>query len=128
MKRWMGVVGTAVLLGGCVNTNSVLFDPTARYAPVHESQVRIFLDREDVPWEHEDVALIHADADETFTNEADLLEAIREEAARLGADGVVLSWMEEPTSADRLADWVVDGDIARRRGQAVAIRRVGSSG
>jgi len=122
----MALGAVAVLLTGCIHTNSVLLDPNGYYAPVPASEVRIFLAPEDVPYEYQDIALVHADADEDWTNEADLVEAIREEAASLGAHAVILLWIEEPSGLERLADAVVvHEDIARRRGQAVAIRRTG---
>jgi hypothetical protein len=124
MRTTTMVVGAvAALLAGCISTNSVLLDPSARFAPVPWQEVRVFLDRSDVPYEYEEFALVHANGDEEWTNEADLIEAIREEAADIGAHAVILEWIDEPSGLERLADAVViHEDIARRRGRAIAIR------
>jgi hypothetical protein len=126
MKTTTMVVGAvAALLAGCISTNSVLLDPSARFAPVPWQEVRVFLDESDVPWEFEEIALVHANADEEWTNEADLIEAIREEAAEIGAHAVILEWIYEPSGLERMADAVVvHEDITRRRGRAIAIRWV----
>ena len=124
MRTTTMVVGAvAALLAGCISTNSVLLDPSARFAPVPWHEVRVFLTAADVPYEYEQIALVHANADVEWTNEADLVEAIREEAAEIGAHAVILEWIDEPSGLERLADAVVvHEDIARRRGRAIAIR------
>jgi hypothetical protein len=119
----MAVGAVAAVLAGCISTNSVLLDPSAHYAPTPWQEVRVYLDESDVPWDFEEIALVHANADEEWTNEADLIEAIREEAAEIGAHAVILEWIHEPSGFERLADAVViHEDIARRRGRAIAIR------
>jgi hypothetical protein len=125
-KTSVALVGVAaVWLAGCVHTNSVLLDPHATYAPVAWHDVRVFLSASAVPFEYQEIALVHANGDEEWTDEADLVEAIREEAAELGAHGVILEWIDEPSGIERLADAVVfHEDIARRRGRAIAIRRI----
>lgn len=122
----MAMGAVAAVLAGCISTNSVLLDPTARFAPVPWQEVQVYLHESDVPYEYEEFALVHANGDEEWTNEAELVEAIREEAAEIGAHAVILEWIDEPTGLERLADAiVVHEDIARRRGRAIAIRWVG---
>lgn len=118
-----GMLLAALVLSGCLHANSVMLDPMAAYAPVYPDEVRIFLSPRDVPFEYVEIALVHADGDDDWHDEADVVEAIREEAASLGAHAVILSGVDQPSTLEKLADALVDEDIARRRGRAVAIRR-----
>ena len=62
---------------------------------------------------------------EDWTDEGDMIEAMREEAARLGAHGIIIEWIEEPRAWEHVIDHLTDIDIADRRGKVVAIRAVG---
>ncbi len=120
------VMGVAVLaLSACMHTNSVRLDPSASYAPVNPHDVVIYLEERDVPYEYEPIALVHARGDDDWTDEADMIEAMREEAAMLGAHGIIIEWIEEPRAWEHAIDHLSDVDIADRRGKVVAIRAVG---
>ena len=122
MKTTMLTVVAALLLSGCLTTNAVLLDPRVQYAPVSPGEVVIYLTEEDVPYEYEAIALVHAKGEHEVIDEAEMVEAMREKAAELGADAIILSWLEEPSSFERLLEGVFPGADADRRGRAVAIR------
>ena len=120
------IVMAAVLpLSACMHTNAVLLDPSRSYRPVDPYDVVIYLDERDVPYEYEAIALVHARGDDDWTDEGDMIEAMREEAAKLGAHGIIVDWITEPRVLEHIIDHLADIDIADRRGRVVAIRAVG---
>ena len=121
------VMSVAVLaLSACMHTNAVRLDPRVSYAPVDPYDVVVYLEEGDVPYEYQPIALVHARGDDDWTDQADMIEAMREEAAKLGAHGIIMEWIEEPYVWERVLDEISDVDVADRRGKAVAIRAVGS--
>ena len=71
------------------------------------------------------IELMHARADDDWADERDLIEAMREEAARLGVPGIIVDWIKEPRMLEHVIDHLTDIDFADRRGRVVAIRAVG---
>jgi len=124
MTKTTLIVVTGVMLSGCVTTNAVMLDHRARFAPVAPEDVVVFLSEADVPYEYEAIALVHAKGDHEWTDEGDMIEAMRERAAELGADAIILSWLEEPSGFERAMEGTLRGADADRRGRVVAIRWV----
>ncbi len=85
----------------------------------------IYLDEHDVPYEYEAIALVHARGDDDWTDEGDMIQAMREEAAKLGAHAIIIEWIEEPGALEHVIDHRTHADTANRRGKVVAIRAVG---
>ena len=111
----------ALILGGCTSTNSVLLGGTGTYPELAPHDVRVFLREADVPGEYERIALVTAKSDAGWTDEADLIRAMRKRAARLGANGIIVGEVRDPTTLERVAEVLTDYE-AQRRGRAVAIR------
>ena len=124
MKKTMMMIALGSLLSGCVTTNAVLLDPRAHFAPVSPDDVVVYLIEEDVPYDFEPIALVHAKGDHEWTDEGDMIEAMRERAAELGAHAIILSWLDEPSGFERAVEDVLPGANADRRGRVVAIRWV----
>ena len=124
MKKIMVGV-TALALSGCMHTNAIRLDPSIQYRPVDPYEVVVYLDERDVPYEYEPIALVHARGDDDWTDEGDMIEAMREEAAKLGAHGIIIEWIEEPRALEHIIDHLTHADTADRRGKVVAIRAVG---
>ena len=114
------ILGSAA---ACVSTSHVLIDPSApRYAAVPADSVVIYAeDAELEPFEYVRIALIDASSTDDFTDRTDMLKAMRKEAAKLGANGILISGIEEPPVLARMAANVL-GAETERRGSVVAIR------
>jgi len=54
-----------------------------------------------------------------------MIQAMREEAAKLGAHAIIIEWIEEPGALEHVIDHRTHADTANRRGKVVAIRAVG---
>jgi hypothetical protein len=69
---------------------------------------------------YEEVALLSAAGDYSYTNEEQMYKKMRESAAALGANGIILDSVVEPTTGAKVAQFFI-GTSAQREGYAVAI-------
>ena len=116
MRRVM--MGVAILtLSACMHTSYVGLDPTARYAPVDPYDVIVYVQETDVPYEFEPIALVHARGNDDWTDESDMIEAMREETAELGAHGIIIEWIDEPSGWEHAIEHLADVEIADRPGE-----------
>lgn len=113
----LGVTSLGVL--GCVSVNkSVLM---SGLEPVPMGDVQVFFEGDDVP-EHSRVAILHAAGSEGWTNPSQMIDKLREEAGKLGANGIILVGITEPTVGERLVNAIVAGTTdGERKGEAIAI-------
>jgi hypothetical protein len=102
----------ALSLAACVNTNATLLGQARARGPVDPASVEIYRTAAQVPGGFTELALIHASGDSGMTDERRLYRSLRAEAARLGADAIIL---------DGLSDY-----NASRQGRAIAIVLTGS--
>lgn len=110
-----------LLLTGCVQTQATLLDGTT-YPPVHEDDVVIYLSEDDIPGdEWKAVAIIHAQGEAQWTRESQMLRKARKRAAELGANGLLIEDIDEPSAVAQVAgEWLGTGST--RRGRLIAIR------
>lgn len=109
---------TVMVVAACVSLNSTTLDPSAKYAPVQKDQVRIFQGGSEVPEPWVKIALFNASGSHNFTDESDLYNKMREEAAKRGCNGVVLQGMEDAGTAEK----IFFGSGADREAEGVCIR------
>ena len=119
MRNPLVLLAITVSLAACVTVNKTILDPSFMDAPVPKETVHIYLPGDDLP-EHTRVALLHAEGDVDITDEAEMIDALREEAGKLGANAIVLGEIRDPGTGERIAA-VIFETTAERRGQAIAI-------
>ena len=108
-----------VILVGCVTVSkSVLTDRSDR--PVPREEVYVFIESDTIPASCERVALLHASGAEDLTDEGQMIDRLREEAGKLGANAVHLRSMEDPGTGERVAS-AIFGTSADRDSDAVAL-------
>ena len=109
----------SVGLGACVSVNkSVLMTDLE---PVPMPEVQVYYDGDEVP-EHSRVAILHAAGSDGWTNPSQMIDKLREEAGKLGANAIVLLGIEEPTAGERFVNALVGGSTdGERTGEAIAI-------
>lgn len=113
-------VAALLLLAGCVQTQATLLDGTT-YPPVHEDDVVIYLSEDDIPAEWKAIAIIHAQGEAQLTRESQMLRKARERAGELGANGLLIEDINEPSAVAQVAgEWLGTGST--RRGRLIAIR------
>ena len=120
VPKHIGLIAVAaILLSGCITT-SVTPLSGKTYPPIHEDAVTIYLSEEDIPGDYEKVAIIYAKGDYASTDEAMMFKSVRKKAAKLGANGVLLQGVTEPSTGAKVAQAFL-GTGANRRGELVAI-------
>lgn len=111
---------TLAVLVGCVAVNTTQLGMKTLRAPVPADQVMFYRTADQVPGKYEEVALLNASGDSFFTNEARMHKRMRDEAGKLGANGVILDAMSEPSAGAKVAA-AIFGVGAERKGKAIAI-------
>lgn len=107
-----------LVLAGCVSVSkSVLLDRSAH--PVPQEQVTILLANDSIPSSCERVAMLHGSGPDSFTDEGDMWNKLRDEAGKLGANAVHMQTMEDPGGGERFAAALFGGQ-ADRDAEAVA--------
>ncbi|HWL38810.1 MAG TPA: hypothetical protein VNO75_01135 [Gemmatimonadaceae bacterium] len=105
---------------GCVRTNATVLDPNLKLVKMCPDAVRLYTTPAKVPAQYQEVALLHSSGESGWSDEEDMLESMREKAAKLGANGIILDNIDEPSALTK-----VIGAVARtgseRKGKALAI-------
>jgi len=123
IKNLLLVCAIALLAIGCVSAKATLLNPDVQFAPVPWENVKVYYDEADVPGEFETIAIIRSEGKEVFTTEKQMLEKMRKKAGAVGANGVILKGIKDPSDLDRLADELSGGfGLGSRKIQATAIR------
>lgn len=103
MRRRLFIVAlSAVFLAGCVTASVSRLDNTQR-PPLETSEVTIYLEEDDIPGEFEKMAVIDISGTSGWTDEEQLYNKAREEAAKIGANGVLFESLEEAGTGEKVA-------------------------
>lgn len=108
------------MLAACVTVESARLGTGVIRPPVPADQVAIFRTASQVGARYDEVALLDAAGDYAYTNEEQMFAKLRQKAGALGANGVILEGMSEPTTGAKVARFLI-GTPAERRGHAIAI-------
>jgi len=119
MKVQSAVMGVMLLLAGCVSVNKTVLNRSFMTQPVAKEDVHVFFSSDTLP-AHERVAILSAKGDESLTDESQMIDKMREEAGKLGANAIVLNEIKDPSTGAKVASAVL-GTTANRKGQAIAI-------
>jgi len=99
----------------------VATNPGLTLTPTCSNAVPVFADSEHVPYDYYEVALITAEGNSVYNGNGDLLKSIRSQAARLGANGVVIDALEATHATVKVVGAALGGSDADRKGRAIAI-------
>ncbi|MEP7245274.1 MAG: hypothetical protein ABI885_16580 [Gammaproteobacteria bacterium] len=110
----------AVILSGCVSVQSTRLGSGTIRPPLTPDHVAIYRTSEQVGARYEEVAILSASGDHSYTNEEQMYAGMRKKAGALGANGVILESVTEPTTGAKVAQAFL-GTPASRRGRAIAI-------
>jgi len=110
-----------LLAAGRVHTNATVLNPGAmsrvRLCP---EAVVICRTQDQAKAPIKEIALLHASGESTWTTEPGMLNALRKKAAEMGANGVILSGVKNPSAGAEVAGAFL-GTGANQRGEALAI-------
>lgn len=111
----------ALTLSACVTTNASRLATSSEARPlVLPANVALYRIASQVPRAYEEVALLNSTGDSNFTNEAKMFESMKKEAGKVGANGVILDALSEPSGGAKVAA-AIFGVSAQRKGKALAI-------
>lgn len=96
-------------------------NPSLTLAPTCADAVRVYPSSADVPYDYYEVALISAEGNSVYNGNGDLLKAVRGQAARVGANGVVVDSLRATHATVKILGAVVGGNDAERKARALAI-------
>ena len=91
------------------------------YPPTTAEQITIYLIEDDVPGDYEKLAIINLKGDYNTTDEEMMYKKARKEAAKYGANGILVYQVEDPGTGAKVADALL-GTGATRKGRMIAIR------
>jgi hypothetical protein len=119
MKQFRSLL-VAAFACGCVATNAALIDPSVQLAPTCPSSVRLYTTPDRVGHPYREIAVLNAKGESNWSDEGDMIQSMREKAADVGANGLILSKIDEPSALTK-----VIGEVAKtgsqRKGNAMAI-------
>ena len=103
----------------CVSVNKSILAPNPTGRTFTEDQVYVYFEDDSIP-EHTRLAILNAEGDADATDESDMIDKLREEAGKLGANAIILGELREPGTGARIAG-AVFGIETSRETQAIAI-------
>ena len=120
--RVLGLFTLLVTLVACgTRTHIVATNPGLSLSPTCADAVAAYGDREHVPYDYYEVALITSRGNSVYTGNGDLLKAMRSTAASVGANGVVINSLGATHATVKVIGAAVGSNDAERKGQAIAI-------
>ncbi len=119
-RRIVASLALACLLAGCVAVNSTQLGALTQRPVLQPQEVVIYRTASQVRGRYDEVALLNATGSSGYTNENGMVEAMRKRAAQLGANGVILDAISEPSAGAKVAA-AIFGVSAERKGKALAI-------
>lgn len=121
MRSVMGLALGSVLITACVKTQATMLNPSMTQRPaICADGVTLFTDSSRVGKPFVEVALFNSTGNQTWTSEAGMLNSQRKQAAKIGANGVVLQGTQDAGQGAQVAA-AIFGTPANRRGHAMAI-------
>ena len=111
-----------IALGGCVSTKATKLDQSVARVPVNAADVVIYSKESDVPRKYDKIAMLTTRSDSIWRSDASAQESARVEAAKLGANGILLGASDEPGAGAKVASFLLLGfDVAGKHTVATAI-------
>ena len=90
-------------------------------APTCADAVTVFPSRDKIPYDYYEVALIAAEGNSVYVGNGDILKSVRNQAAGLGANGVLVDSLAATHATVKVLGAAVGGKDAERKAHAIAI-------
>ncbi|MFL5585321.1 MAG: hypothetical protein ACJ78K_10705 [Gemmatimonadaceae bacterium] len=110
------------LLAACGTRSQIVArNQSLALAPSCADAVTVYPDRDHVPYDYYEVALITAEGNSAYNGNGDLLKSVRNEAAGVGANAVVIDALGASRATVKVLGAAVGSNDAERKARAVAI-------
>ena len=117
-------LAAALVAAACINTSrtsAVMLSTAATARPkISADAVRVYRTADQVPGRYEEVALLNSEDGIALSTQAQMVDGMKEKAASLGANAIILESISEPSAEARVLA-VKNKTPAERTGKAVAI-------
>jgi hypothetical protein len=122
IARVLNSVALLSVLTGCgAHAHIDARNPSLTLAPTCADAVPVYRSSADVPYDYYEVALISAEGNSVYNGNGDLLKSVRNQAARVGANGVVVNSLRATHATVKILGAAVGGNDAQRKARAIAI-------
>jgi len=120
------VVATTLITGGaigCGGTRSQIVERNSSLtlAPTCADAVKVFPGTDKVPYDYYELAFISAEGNSVYTGNGDLLKSVRNQAAGIGANGVVVDSLGATHATVKILGAALGAHDADRKARALAI-------
>ena len=116
-----GILLVGALVGCGVRAHIVDRNAALTLPPTCARAIQVLPSREKVPYDYYELALITAEGNSVYNGNGDLLQSVRNEAARVGANGVVIDSFGVSHATVKVLGAAVGGKDAERKARAIAI-------
>ena len=99
----------------------VAINPALTLAPTCANAVPVYPSSDKVPYDYYEVAMITARANSVYNGNGDILKSVRNQAARVGANGVVIDSLGTTHATVKVLGAALGGHNAERKASAIAI-------
>ena len=103
MSRLLLAVPACFVLAACVSTNAVELNPSVARAPVCPNAVKIFTSADRVGKPYVEIAVLNSKGESQWTDERKMFESQRNKAAKMGANGLIMDGIKEPSAGSKVA-------------------------
>ena len=114
-----GTLLFVVFAAACVSVGKSVLDTSFQADPIAEGDVFVYVAGDSIP-EHTRVAMLDAKGNTDWTDEGDLLNKLRQEAGKLGANAIIWGDTQDVGTGARVANALL-GTLANRTTTAIAI-------
>ena len=115
------LVGVALVLGCATKAQIVAQNTELSLAQTCADAVTVFPSRDKIPYDYYEVALIAAEGNSVYVGNGDILKSVRNQAAGLGANGVLVDSLAATHATVKVLGAAVGGKDAERKAHAIAI-------
>jgi len=119
MKLSLAGMVALFVIAGCVSVNKSVLSSSRLAQPVPQETVQVYFADDSIP-DHERIAILNATGAEHWTNEGQMIDKLRAEAGKLGANAIILNQLKDPGTGERVVA-ALFGGAANRKGSAIAI-------
>jgi len=120
MKSLASIAAAAGFLVACVSTNASLIDPSVHLARTCPDGIKLYTTPDRVGQPYREIAVLNAKGESNWSDEDDMIESMRDKAAEVGANGIILSGIDEPSALTKVIGQVAKTG-SQRKGKALAI-------
>jgi len=96
-------------------------NPALTLAPTCANAVPVYPSSDKVPYDYYEVAMITAQANSVYNGNGDILKSVRNQAARVGANGVVIDSLSTTHATVKVLGAALGAHDAERKASAIAI-------